>query len=388
MENTPPPKPSASASRAGPDDAPGRAARPRHLHPTIPAYVQSRVLADSYDDYFANSALFRHDERFVVEHLNAAPAFERLLRRKIAEAEAEAEDEGADRSVSASKKAKAPAAARRALDLGFGTGRHGLLLARAGWAVTGVDLNPHMLEKARAKLAAAGVPVDEPAAPPSGQTLPRGGDAPGSVRLLQADWHALPLGADEGFDAVLLLFSALGLVRPASRRLSLLRALRARLAPRGRLLLHAHNANWQPGPGVLMGGTLPGTWRGAWNALGRLWPGGRSTDRSADGKAANPTDSVAATSPDADAPRTDDPRQGEDACAPPEPGDRIMRGYRGGDVDLFLHAFALDELRGLLAAAGYRIRELRPLSPERAVTYHGSDPDREANGFLICAEPG
>ncbi len=46
---------------------------------------------------------------------------------------------------------------RRALDLGCGEGRHTILLARRGYAVTALDLEPLALEKARASCRRAGV---------------------------------------------------------------------------------------------------------------------------------------------------------------------------------------------------------------------------------------
>ena len=45
------------------------------------------------------------------------------------------------------------------LDVGCGTGRHAVELARRGFVVTGIDLSPGMLEQARAKAEAAGVTV-------------------------------------------------------------------------------------------------------------------------------------------------------------------------------------------------------------------------------------
>ncbi|GAA3030172.1 class I SAM-dependent methyltransferase [Kitasatospora albolonga] len=58
------------------------------------------------------------------------------------------------------------------LDLGCGTGSLSLLLAEAGHRVTGVDLAPAMVERARGKLAAAGLParflVGDASAPPTG----------------------------------------------------------------------------------------------------------------------------------------------------------------------------------------------------------------------------
>ncbi|MGW6979046.1 class I SAM-dependent methyltransferase [Streptomyces sp. NPDC054932] len=59
------------------------------------------------------------------------------------------------------------------LDVGCGTGSLSLLLAEAGHRVTGVDLAPRMVERAEAKLAAAGFEgrflVGDAALPPTGQ---------------------------------------------------------------------------------------------------------------------------------------------------------------------------------------------------------------------------
>lgn len=46
------------------------------------------------------------------------------------------------------------------LDIGCGTGRHAIELARRGYKVTGIDLSDNMLERARAKALDAGVKVD------------------------------------------------------------------------------------------------------------------------------------------------------------------------------------------------------------------------------------
>jgi len=54
---------------------------------------------------------------------------------------------------------RAPAAGC-VLDLGCGTGRHAVELARAGYRVTGVDLSPRMLDRARQRASAAGVEVE------------------------------------------------------------------------------------------------------------------------------------------------------------------------------------------------------------------------------------
>ena len=48
---------------------------------------------------------------------------------------------------------------RRVLDAACGTGQHVLALARRGYDAAGADLSPRMIEQARARAAAAGLPV-------------------------------------------------------------------------------------------------------------------------------------------------------------------------------------------------------------------------------------
>ncbi|MGP3966620.1 class I SAM-dependent methyltransferase [Streptomyces sp. 6N223] len=68
-----------------------------------------------------------------------------------------------------------PAPPAEVLDVGCGTGSLSLLLAQAGHRVTGVDLSSEMIEKARAKLAAARAEarllVGDAARPPTGGRL-------------------------------------------------------------------------------------------------------------------------------------------------------------------------------------------------------------------------
>lgn len=69
----------------------------------------------------------------------------------------------------------APPGPADVLDIGCGTGSLSLLLAEAGHRVTGVDLAPKMVERARAKLDAARLPgrflTGDAMAPPTGERL-------------------------------------------------------------------------------------------------------------------------------------------------------------------------------------------------------------------------
>ncbi|WP_175410918.1 class I SAM-dependent methyltransferase [Streptomyces sp. TRM64462] len=96
------------------------------------------------------------------------------------------------------------------LDLGCGTGSLGLLLAADGHRVTGVDLAPRMVARAREKFAAAGL----------------GG------RFVIGDAAAPPTG-DERFDVVLVRHMVWTLPEPEQA----IRAWVARLRPGGRLVL-------------------------------------------------------------------------------------------------------------------------------------------------------
>lgn len=68
----------------------------------------------------------------------------------------------------------------RALDVGCGSGRHALTLARLGWDVTGVDVVPEAIERARRRAA----------------------DADVTATFLRADVGALPAVVDQRFRLV------------------------------------------------------------------------------------------------------------------------------------------------------------------------------------------
>ncbi len=246
----------------------------QHLHPTVRAYVRDEQLATDYDRYFAGLALFQFDCEFIDRHLTAPGVV---------------------------------------LDLGCGTGRHLAYLEARGHLTCGLDLSAPMLREARANLQASNRPV----------------------RLVRGDFHRLPLVARPVFDAILMMFSTLGLIDSSAKRQTVLEELRTRLRPGGCFLAHVHNRNYHYG-----------------DRTGRL------------AQARDYLRRLAGLS---------------------EPGDSIMRNYRGR-LDLFLHSFDRAEIESLLARSGYRLRELLPLNEERNGPCAAADPDHQANGFLICAE--
>lgn len=112
----------------------------------------------------------------------------------------------------------------RVLDIGCGTGRHAVALAAEGLQVTGVDLSPAMLARARARAVVAGV----------------------GLELLEGDARELP---DHliGFDVALCLCEGAFClvadgVEPLAHDRAILAAVHHALRPGGRLVLTALNA--------------------------------------------------------------------------------------------------------------------------------------------------
>jgi SAM-dependent methyltransferase len=115
--------------------------------------------------------------------------------------------------------------ASRVLDLGAGTGRMTLPLARAGHAVVGVDASRTMLARARQKLAAEAPEVRA------------------RVELLEADGRAFHApGAP--FDLAIAPFRVLQHFPEPDDQLRVLASLRAHLVPGGRLALDVFNPNY------------------------------------------------------------------------------------------------------------------------------------------------
>ncbi|MFD8596054.1 class I SAM-dependent methyltransferase [Kitasatospora sp. NPDC059646] len=108
------------------------------------------------------------------------------------------------------------------LDLACGTGRHSVPLGAAGFEVTGVDLMEPYLAQARERAERAGQRVS-------------------FVRADMRDLSALPEGS---FDAVVSLHTSFGFFDAEEENLAVLREVRSRLAPGGRLLIDVMNRDW------------------------------------------------------------------------------------------------------------------------------------------------
>jgi SAM-dependent methyltransferase len=113
----------------------------------------------------------------------------------------------------------------RVLDLPCGWGRHTRLLAGAGFAAFGADISEPLLRRAVAEHGAGGDGGD-------------GGDGGEPPRYAAADLRALPFAA-ASFDAVLNVFTSLGLFLEDDEDVAALREARRVLAPGGVFLLES-----------------------------------------------------------------------------------------------------------------------------------------------------
>ncbi|MBI4346412.1 MAG: class I SAM-dependent methyltransferase [Elusimicrobia bacterium] len=108
----------------------------------------------------------------------------------------------------------------RVLDLCCGAGRHAVLLAERGLRVTGLDIQPGLLEAARATAARRGVELE----------------------LVRGDARRLRYRAR--FDAVFNLFTSFGYFATEAEDLALLLGVRRALKRRGVLVLDLLNKEW------------------------------------------------------------------------------------------------------------------------------------------------
>ncbi|MFO0915433.1 MAG: class I SAM-dependent methyltransferase [Pirellulales bacterium] len=146
------------------------------------------------------------------------------------------------------------AGVREVVDLGCGTGRAAVELARQGLTVTAVDLSAQMLEEVRRKAIATGLPV----------------------RCVRANLVQLDALADGSFDLGVCLFSTLGMIRTSAARQAAMTHFARVLRPGGTLVVHVHNlwaALWLPqGPRRLLSDAVR-SWRDRqWELGDRIYP--------------------------------------------------------------------------------------------------------------------
>jgi ubiquinone/menaquinone biosynthesis C-methylase UbiE len=156
-------------------------------------YLHNEELARTYERSLADSPLIHADQAFIARHFDPPG---------------------------------------RVLDLGCGTGRLLIPLARRGFDVVGVDLSDAMLRVAAENCTRAGV----------------------RAQLLRANLVELDCLRSGTFDCALCLFSTLGMIQGAANRQRVLAHVHRVLRPGGRFALHAHNR-----------------WFNLWDPAGRRW---------------------------------------------------------------------------------------------------------------------
>jgi SAM-dependent methyltransferase len=112
------------------------------------------------------------------------------------------------------------------LELGCGTGRVLVPLARSGYDITGLDLSSRMLDRCRAKLDAEPSEVRD------------------RVRLVEADMTSFELG--RGFAAIICPFAGFQQLRTVEQQLACLDRCRHHLLSHGRLVLDLPNPDPAP----------------------------------------------------------------------------------------------------------------------------------------------
>ena len=145
-------------------------------------YARSALVADDYDNYFQFHGLFQLDEQLIEQTV------------------------GGD-------------SAGVVIDLGCGTGRHLLPLAKAGHIAIGVDFSHNMLRVMTGKARSAGLDVKAI-----------------ECNLVQLDGIASAVA-----DNAICMFSTLGMIQGRKHRQACLRQVKRILKPGGRFLLHVHN---------------------------------------------------------------------------------------------------------------------------------------------------
>lgn len=146
------------------------------------AYLHDSSIADHYDESLTGTPLLNIDQQFVQRHCSTIG---------------------------------------RVVDLGCGTGRIAIPLARSGHRVIGVDLSQEMLRVASAKAAAAG----------------------SAIEFVHANIAETLLLPDSSFDYAVCMFATLGMISGAEARQRVLANAFQLLRPGGIVLYHVH-ARW------------------------------------------------------------------------------------------------------------------------------------------------
>ncbi len=176
-------------------------------------YVQSEPIAVEYDQFHAGHPLLELDRQLVLE-------------------------------IASSYEASNQQEALRALDLGCGTGRVMMPLARRGWQVLGVDLSQSMLEQVHSKW--TGGEVESGSVHRGGKVFGGGGDVFGALGNLAQ----LEFLQTASFDLAYCLYSSIGMVQGRSNRVGMMREVGRSLRKEGRLIVHVHNrGTWWRDPG-------------------------------------------------------------------------------------------------------------------------------------------
>jgi len=154
------------------------------LPPGVPRgvwqYALADHIADQYDEYFADNQLFEFDEQVLLRHFEQPGLV---------------------------------------ADLGCGTGRALIALARRGFRGLAVDLSLPMLQIVAEKAQLEDLPI----------------------LTLQANLVELDCLRDDSIDHAVCLFSTWGMIRGRENRQRMLEHVRRILKPEGRFVLHVHN---------------------------------------------------------------------------------------------------------------------------------------------------
>jgi len=109
---------------------------------------------------------------------------------------------------------------KRILEVGCGTGRVSIFLAKHGFTVTGIDISKEMLNIARKKIC---------------------DDYKGWVNFYQQDMRQVKLPKEKLFDLIILPFSCFAHIFSSNDQEMVLRKIHAHLAPNGNLIISLHN---------------------------------------------------------------------------------------------------------------------------------------------------